>query len=354
MNTDTHRSLPPTAHSRVFRSFAIQRGGGFDGLELRETAAKPLEAFEVRVRMHAVALNQRDLMVAKGESGIPGKTIVPASDGAGEVVEVGTGVTALKVGDRVITTFFPDWTSGALDEAAAARALGGSLDGVLAEEVVLPEASWVPMPAHLSYVEAATLTCAGVTAWHALFGLEPLRSGATVALLGTGGVSIWALQLAKAAGLRAIITSSDDNKLARARQLGAEATVNYRNTPEWGAAIKALAGNAGVDRVLDIGGPDTVMQSINALRMGGSVVIIGRLTGSAFAQIDPSALFIGSKRLIGLMVGSRAMTNDLARFVEEKQLRPVIDRVFPFEQAREAYAYLGSAQHLGKVVVAID
>lgn len=349
-------ALRPASNSpsRVIRSYAIRRGDGVDGLALRDTVAPPIGALEVRVRMKAVALNQRDLMIAKGLSGEPGRTIVPASDGAGEVVEVGVEVTTIRVGDRVITTFFPDWAAGAPSEATAARALGGSMDGVLAEEVVLPESAWVPMPRHLSFIEGATLTCAGVTAWHALFGLEPLRPGATVALLGTGGVSIWALQLAKAAGLRVIITSSDDGKLRSARQLGADATVNYRSTPEWGAAIRALTGETGVDRVLDIGGQDTVGQSINALGMGGSVAIIGRLTGSAPAQFDPAALYGGNKKLVGLMVGSRAMTSALARFVEQKQLHPVIDRVFPFGQARAAYAYLSAAGHLGKVIVSID
>lgn len=347
-------SLHATAATHEFRRYAIQRGDGIDALRLHDTPRRPLGAQDVRVRMKAVALNHRDLMVAQGTSGVPGRTIVPASDGAGEVIEVGSEVSSLRVGDRVITTFFPDWNAGPVSDATSARALGGSMDGVLAEEVVLPEGAWVPMPANLTFVEAATLTCAGVTAWHALFGLDPLRPGATVALLGTGGVSIWALQLAKAAGLRVIITSSDAGKLESARKLGADATVNYRTTPEWGAAIRALADGHGVDRVLDVGGPDTLGQSITALRTGGSVAIIGRLTGTAPAQFDPAALFGGNKRLLGLMVGSRAMTNELARFIEAKRLRPVIDKVFPFEQAREAYAYLDGGQHLGKVVVSID
>jgi NADPH:quinone reductase-like Zn-dependent oxidoreductase len=346
---------PPaaTAASR-YRGYAIQRGDGIEALAPREVARRPLAANEVRVRMKAVALNHRDLMVARGLAGAAGRTIVPASDGAGEVIEVGADVAAIRVGDRVITTFFPDWIAGPPSEATTARALGGSMDGVLAEEVVLPERAWVPMPRHLDYTEAATLTCAGVTAWHALFGLEPLRPGATVALLGTGGVSVWALQLAKAAGLRVIVTSSDDAKLANARRLGADATVNYRTTPEWGAAIHALAGGVGVDRVLDVGGPDTVAQSVAALRMGGSVAIIGRLTGTAPAQFDPAALFVGAKKLVGLSVGSRAMTDELARFLEARDLQPVIDRVFAFDQAREAYAYLAAATHQGKVVVSLE
>lgn len=347
--------LHPASSVREFRSYAIQRGDGIEGLRLlRRTPRRPLGANEVRVRMKAVALNHRDLSVAQGNAGASGRTIVPASDGAGEVIEAGAGVSSLRVGDRVVSTFFPDWSAGPVSDATSARALGGSIDGVLSEEVVSPESAWVSMPENLRYVEAATLSCAGVTAWHALFGLDPLRPGAVVALLGTGGVSIWALQLAKAAGLRVIITSSDDDKLERARKLGADATLNYRSTPEWGAAIRALTDGQGVDRVLDVGGPDTLGQSIAALRTGGSVAIIGRLTGSAPARFDPAALYGGNKRLLGVMVGSHAMTNELARFVEAKHLRPVIDRVFPFEKAREAYAYLEGARHLGKVVVSID
>jgi NADPH:quinone reductase-like Zn-dependent oxidoreductase len=338
--------------SGTFRQYLIQRGDGIERLAWHIAQRRPLAAQEVRVRIGAVALNHRDLMLARGTSGVAGRPTVPASDAAGEVIEVGAGVTGLQVGDRVISTFFPDWLAGPASDETLARALGGSMDGVLAEEAVLPATAWVPMPAHLQYVEAATLTCAGVTAWHALFGLDPLPPGATVALLGTGGVSVWALQLAKAAGLRVIVTSSDDAKLARARALGADATVNYLTTPQWGAALRELS-SGGVERVLDIGGPDTIAQSIAALRTGGSIAVIGRLTGTAPAQFDPAALFSANKRLAGLMVGSRAMTLQLARFVERLQLRPVIDRAFGFEQAKAAYEYLATARHFGKVAIGL-
>jgi len=341
----------PSTETPAFRQYAIRGGDGIDRLVVRDMARQPLGEQDVRVRIRAVALNYRDLMVARGTAGLPGRSLVPASDGAGEVIEVGAAVTGLQVGDCVISTFFPDWRAGPANGHVAARALGGSMDGVLAEEVVLPATAWVPMPAHLDFAEAATLTCAGVTAWHGLFGLDPIPPGGTVALLGTGGVSIWALQLAKAAGLRAIVTSSDDAKLERARALGAEDTINYRATPDWGAAILEVTGGRGVDRVLDIGGPDTIGQSITALRMGGTIAIIGRLTGAAPAQFDPAALFGGAKRMAGLMVGSHAMTHDLARFVEQTRLRPVIDRTFPFEQVGQAYRYLEEAAHFGKVVV---
>lgn len=343
----------PSVVTESFRQYTLKRGDGIDALAWQAQTSRPLEAHEVRVRIRGVALNHRDLMVARGTSGVPARRIVPASDGAGDVIEVGGAVTDLRVGDRVLSTFFPDWVAGEVTDAVSARALGGTHHGVLAEEVVLPASAWVRMPAHLDYVEAATLTCAGVTAWHGLFGLDPIPPGGSVALLGTGGVSVWALQLAKAAGLRAILTSSDDAKLERARELGADATVNYRATRDWGAAIRALTDGRGVDRVLDIGGPDTVAQSIEAVRTGGTVAIIGRLTGGAPAQFDPAALFGGAKRLVGLMVGSRAMTEDLARFVESKRLKPVIDRVFGFDDAQAAYRYLEQAGHIGKVVISL-
>ena len=301
--------------------------------------------------MRAVALNYRDLMVARGDSGVPGLDIVPASDGAGEVVETGADVTRFRIGDRVIGAFFPDWHEGGPEPAKVARALGGSADGVLAEEVVMDENAWAAMPAHLDFVEAATIPCAAVTAWHALFGLDPLKPGDSVLLLGTGGVSTWALQLAKAAGLRVVITSSDDAKLDRAAALGADATINYRRTPEWQDEALRLTGGRGVDRVLDIGGPDTLPRSIAAVRSGGTIAVIGRLTGTSGVTIDPAALFGGSKRLAGVLVGSRAMTEDVVRFVELARIRPVIDKLFDFADARDAYAYLGGAQHFGKVVI---
>ena len=341
------------AASRSFAAYRIRRGAGIDGLARTTQARSALGAHDVRVRMRAVALNHRDLMIARGDSGVPDLDIVPASDGAGEIVETGAEVTRFRAGDRVIGAFFPDWHGGAPEATKTARALGGSANGVLAEEVVMDESAWVAMPAHLDYVEAATIPCAAVTAWHALFALEPLKPGDSVLLLGTGGVSVWALQLAKAAGLRVLITSSDDAKLDRAAVLGADATINYRRTPAWQDEALRLTGGRGVDRVLDIGGPDTLPRSIAAARHGGTIAVIGRLTGTGGVAIDPAALFGGGKRLAGVLVGSRRMTEDLVRFVELAGIRPVIDRQFDFVDAREAYAYLGGAQHFGKVVIRV-
>jgi NADPH:quinone reductase-like Zn-dependent oxidoreductase len=348
-------ALPTPARSRAAShdAWSIRRGALIDGLQRERRANPSLRGHEVRVRIRAVGLNHRDLMIANGLSGSPGQTIVPGSDAAGEVVEVGADVSTLQVGDRVIGSFFPDWLAGPATPEVTARALGGSMDGVLAEQVVLPESAWVPIPAGLGFVEAATLPCAGVTAWNALFCVAPVPPGSTVLLLGTGGVSIWALQLARAAGHRVIVTSSDDTKLDRARALGADGTINYRSTPAWGEAARQLTDGVGVDRVLDIGGPATLAESITALRMGGTVAVIGRLTGSTPAQFDPAALFAGNKRLAGLMVGNAAMSRELARFVSRAGLQPVIDRVFAFHQARDAYRHLASGQHVGKVVIAV-
>ena len=344
----------PTNPLHTYTAYALGRGGGPEALRLEERQARPLGPEGVRVRIRAVTLNHRDLMFADGRIGGAGQTIIPASDAAGEVLEVGPAVHGLHPGDTVISSFFPDWQAGPASPEGLAGALGGSLDGVLAEQRVLPASAWVRAPANLTAIEAATLPCAGLTAWHALFGLDPLPPGATVALLGTGGVSIWALQLAKAAGLRAFVTSSDDGKLARARELGADATINYRQHPQWGAWLHDLAGGQGVARVLDVGGHDTLAQSIQALQAGGSVAVIGRLAGAEPARVDPAALFLGGKRLVGLMVGSRAMARDLVRFVEQADIHPVIDRVFPYSDAAAAYRHLAASRHIGKVVIRVD
>jgi NADPH:quinone reductase-like Zn-dependent oxidoreductase len=223
----------------------------------------------------------------------------------------------------------------------------------LAEEVVLHEDALVTIPAHLTYIEAATLPCAGVTAWNSLFVEGGLRAGDSVLLLGTGGVSIWALQLAKAAGLRAIITSSSNKKLERARDLGAAATINYKTTSEWQKEVLQLTDGLGVDLVLEVGGQGTLTRSIASTRMGGTVAIIGGVSGFG-GEFNPLALIGGAKRLSGIFVGSRSMFEDLNRFLTVAEIHPVIDRVFPFQQAHDAYTYLKRAGHFGKVVIEVS
>lgn len=265
---------------------------------------------------------------------------------------MGSGVTTLEVGQRVISAFFPDWDDGPATAANTARALGGSLDGVLADEVVHPASAWVPVPTSLDVLAASTLSCAGVTAWHALHAPEPLPAGAGVVVLGTGGVAMWTLQLGKALGLRVAVVSSEAEKLARAAALGADLLINRRRTPQWSGVVQAAW--QGADRVVDVVGPATLGQSIDALRYGGSVAVIGRLSGSEPARIDPAALFLAQKRLHGLMVGSRRMTAALAAFVAAQGLQPTIERVFARDAVGAAFSALAEAGHVGKLVIALD
>jgi NADPH:quinone reductase-like Zn-dependent oxidoreductase len=307
----------------------------------------------VVVRMRAASLNYRDLLVLRGSYGGTAATrIVPISDGAGEVVAVGRGVTRFVVGVRVAGIFMQSWLDGPLREPHWASALGGARDGVLAEQVVLHEDGLVPIPAHLSFAQAATLPCAAVTAWNALFETRRVAVGETVLVQGTGGVSIFALQLARAAGARVIVTSSSDAKLERARALGASATINYRTTPEWGEAARRLTGGRGVDHVVEVGGAGTLDQSLQAVRVGGSVTMVGVLTGGS-GQVKTSALLLKNVQLAGIYVGSRAMFESLNRALEEHAIVPVIDKTLPFDGAAAAYRYLESGAHFGKVVIEI-
>lgn len=342
----------PAHAPRHTPAWQLRRGAGIEGLVLgsQNLPSDPGDD-QVVVRIRAASLNYRDLLIARGNGTAAGPAFVPGSDGAGEVVAVGAAVTDLRVGDRVVGSFFPDWVSGAPTPDAVAHALGGGDEGMLAHTVVLPRHAWVRAPAHMDFAEAATLPCAGLVAWNALFEAEPSRPGQTVLLLGTGGVSTWALALAKAAGWRVIITSSDDDKLARATALGADATINYRRHRQWEHEVLRITGGVGVDRVLEVGGVDTLSRSLAALRMGGSAAIIGRLSGTELPTLDPAAVYGGSRRLVGVLVGSAAMLDAFARFTELHQLRPRIDRRYAFDEVPEAYRCLQSGQAFGKVVV---
>jgi NADPH:quinone reductase-like Zn-dependent oxidoreductase len=311
-----------------------------------------LGAHDVRVRVRAVSLNYRDIIVARG-SKKRAKPIVPVSDGAGEVVAVGDRVTRVKIGDRVAASFFPTWISGAFAEEHHANALGGSLDGMLAEQVVLAEGAWVKIPSHFSFEQAATLPCAGVTAWHALFEAATLRPGNSVLVQGTGGVSIFALQLARATGVDVIATSSAADKRARLERLGAAKTVDYRAEPKWGDAVRAAAGGRGVDLAVEVGGAGTFDQSIKALRYGGTMSLLGILAGTQ-GPIDTYSIFHKNIRVHGVYVGSVAMFEALVRALEASKLEPIIDQVFPFAEARAAYEHLASGKHFGKVVIRVD
>lgn len=335
------------------KAYQVHPGKNFDGIVPITRDLPAPRPREVRVRMRAVALNYRDLMMIRGDyNGGPKEPVIPASDGAGEVVEVGAEVTRLRVGDRVATTFFEAWIDGRQTPENSRHSFGGLIDGTLAQEIVVEQDSLFKVPDHLDYNEAATLTCAGATAWNSLFVEGRARPGDSVLLLGTGGVSIWGLQLAKAAGLQAIITSSSDAKLERARQLGADVTINYTTTPEWQEAVLRATGGAGVDVVIEVGGAGTFRKSLLSTRMGGTVAVVGGVSGWG-SEVDPAQMIRGARHVSGIYVGSRAMLEDLARFVALHRIRPVVDRVFAFDQARAAYEYLASGSHFGKVVIAV-
>jgi NADPH:quinone reductase-like Zn-dependent oxidoreductase len=332
------------------RAWQIAEFVGPEGLSLVDRPDPAPGPRDVVVAVRAVSLNYRDLVVVKGGYRRTEPGLVPCSDAAGEVVAVGGAVTTVAVGDRVTSTFMPLWQSGRLRSEAARRALGaGSTPGVLATTVVLDENAVVPVPPHLSFDEASALPCAALTAWHALFEEGALPDDATVLTLGTGGVSIAALQLARNAGARVIATSSDDGKIARLKALGVDDTINYREVEDWGDRARDLTGGAGVDHVIEVGGQGTLAQSIRAVRTGGTISLIGVLARSLPVNLAP--LFLRNIRLQGVLVGSREMFLRMHTAIVAAGIRPVIDRVFPFEQAPEAFAHLASGRHFGKVVV---
>lgn len=337
------------------KAYQLQAGAGIAGLTLAQLPSRAPGHKEVRVRLDAAALNNRDLSFARGQFyNPPPHRIVPLVDGAGEVVAVGEGVTRFKTGDRVITNYYPNWIDGELTAAKVSGSFGAQYDGTLAEEIVAGEEAFVAAPRTLAATPAATLVCAGLTAWNALFVAGAARPGATVLLLGTGGVSLWALQLAKAAGLRAIVTSSQGAKLDRAVALGADAVVNYRETPDWENEVLRLTEGRGVDLVVEVGGEGTLARSMKATAAGGTVVVIGRVSGGGGVMIEPGMLIGGAKRLSGITTGSRTMLEQLVRFVDINGIDPVIDHVFGFADAQAAYEHLASGRHFGKIVIDIS
>lgn len=321
---------------------------GIENLALAEVDAPRPEYGQVLVRMRAASLNYRDYMVAKGDYNPKMKRpMVPLSDGAGVVEEVGAGVTQFKKGDRVAGCFFQNWLDGPPSREKVASALGGGIDGVLREFAVFSQDGLVPAPATLSDEETATLPCAALTAWHALFEDKPPIPGETVLIQGTGGVSIFALQFAVSAGLRAIITSSSDEKLARVRQLGAAETINYKSTPDWEEIARKLTGE-GVDRVIEVGGSDTLPRSLKSVRMGGIVSVIGVLSGVE-NTLGPRPILMNTVHIQGIYVGSRAMFQRMNRAIELHRIKPVIDKTFEWTEIKDALEYLGSRQHFGKI-----
>ncbi|MBL4787768.1 MAG: NAD(P)-dependent alcohol dehydrogenase [Kordiimonadaceae bacterium] len=306
---------------------------------------------EIRVKVRAVSLNFRDLLVAGGNYPSVGPDgVVPLSDGAGEITALGDGVEGLKIGDRIVNTFWREWMDGPY--RAGFSDMGGGIDGMLAEEVVLSAEALVKIPDYMSYSDAATLPVAALTAWNALVYRAEIKAGDTVLLLGTGGVSIFALQFAKSLGATIIITSSSNDKLTRAKALGADHTVNYKETPNWSEAVLELTGGIGVDAVIETGGPGTLQQSLEAVRVGGHVSLIGVLD-SPEATISPIPVLFKYLRLDGLMVGSREMFESMLTHMDTHRITPVIDESFPVEQVEDAFAALSKGGHMGKIVVTL-
>ena len=322
---------------------------GIENLTLAEVDTPRPEYGQVLVRMRAASLNYRDYMVAKGLYNPKMKRpMVPLSDGAGVVEEVGPGVAQFKKGDRVAACFFQNWIDGPPSREKLSSALGGGIDGVLREYAVFSQDGLVAAPSTLSDEETATLPCAALTAWHALFEDKPPVPGETVLIQGTGGVSVFALQFAVSAGLRAVVTSSSDEKLARARQLGAAETINYKSTPEWEEIARKLAGGEGMDRIIEVGGSDTLPRSLKAVRMAGTVSVIGVLSGVE-NTLGPRAILMNSLHLQGIYVGSRVMFQRMNRAIELHRIQPVIDKTFEWTEIKDALEYMGTQQHFGKI-----
>lgn len=334
------------------RAYEVREFGVEHLVETQREEPRPA-AREAVVKFHAASLNYRDLMFVKGAYNPRARLpAVPLSDGAGEVVAVGGEVTRWKVGDRVCPIFSQGWIEGpptAQKGRTALGAGGGQYEGVLREYGAFDEQGLVAIPDHLSYEEAATLPCAAVTAWRALVNSGNLKAGDTVLTLGTGGVSVFALQFAKMHGARVIATSSSDEKLSRAATLGADATINYRTTPEWDKEVLKLTGGLGVDHVIEVGGAGTLSKSLNAVRVGGHVCLIGVLASGG--DFDPRLILMKSVRVQGVFVGSRLMFEEMNRAVEVNRMRPVVDQTFAFGEAREALRHMESGAHFGKIVI---
>jgi NADPH:quinone reductase-like Zn-dependent oxidoreductase len=332
-------------------AYHIDRFGSVDGIVLRSSEDPQPGPKEVLMRVRASSLNYRDLMVLKGGGRGPTKIgVVPLSDGAGEVAAIGEGVTRVKIGDRIAGCFHPCWFGGPMKPDYLTDRLGANLDG-LAEYAVLNEEALVHVPSHLSFEEAATLPCAAVTAWVALTGHRRVTGGDIVLTQGSGGVSVFALQFARLLGARVIATSSTPEKAKRLKALGASDVINYTETPDWDAKVRELTDGRGVDCVVEIGGPGTIAMSLQTLAVGGHISLIGASLSPSGTGLDPLLLTGRGITLASISVGSRADFEAMNRAIELHRLRPVIDRTFPFAEAKAAYRHFEGRAHFGKVVI---
>lgn len=327
---------------------------GIDSLRVVDRPEPPLGAREVRVRMKAWSLNYRDLMMVKGQYNpklrLP---MTPLSDGAGEVVEVGPGTTRFKVGDRVVGLLVQQWMGGAMTEAHRRSSLGGGGLGAAAEQVVFPEDGLVATPAHLDDVQAATLPCAALTAWHALVSVGKVNAGDAVLTLGTGGVSLFALQFALLHGARVIATTGSAEKIDRLRRLGASDVIDYKAVPDWADAVRQRTAGRGVDHVVEVGGAGTLPQSLAAVRLSGSIHLIGVLATGNPSGLQTTAILMKGIRVQGIFVGSREMAEEMHRAIERHRLEPIVDRCFALEQIGDAMRHLESGRHFGKVCLRV-
>jgi NADPH:quinone reductase-like Zn-dependent oxidoreductase len=337
------------------RAYQLPKGGaGIEALTKTERPNPKPGHRQVLVKVAACSLNFRDLGIVRGTYRMPVRdNIIPLSDGAGEVIEVGTGVTRVKTGDKVAGCFFQRWPGGEPPADVQANALGGSTDGMLAEYAVLEEEGVVKVPAHLSVEEGASLPCAAVTAWHAIMEHARLIAGQTVLLQGTGGVSVFGLQLAHAMGMQTVITSSSDDKLAKAKKLGASQTVNYKTTPDWEKAAMEFTGGRGVDQVIEVGGAGTFAKSFGAIRVGGKISMIGNLSGPA-TELNPGLIMAKRANIQGISVGSTQMFEAMNRAISANAIKPVIDKVFGFDEVKAAYNHMAAGAHFGKIVIRVS
>ncbi|MFQ3591182.1 MAG: NAD(P)-dependent alcohol dehydrogenase [Chloracidobacterium sp.] len=328
---------------------------GIDQLTLTERPHPELRAGEVLVRVRATSLNFRDLMTVTGvynpKQPLP---LIPLSDGVGEVVAVGEGVTRVAVGDRVAGIFAQGWIAGEpAVEKVRTTTLGGPLDGMLTEYRALSQDGVIKVPAYLNDEEAATLPCAALTAWSALIVHGQLKPGDTVLVQGTGGVSIFALQFAKAAGARVIITSGSDEKLERAKALGADEIINYKQAPDWDKAVREMTGGRGVDHVVEVGGAGTLTRAIRSVRFGGHISLIGVLSGRT-GEVDIAPILMQNIRVQGIIVGSREMFEAMNRALEHHQIRPVVDKIFTLDETRQAFQVMAHGGHFGTICIRLD
>lgn len=333
------------------KAYQYRMGEPISALRIVELPMPEIGPGQVLVKMHAAALNFRDILVVNGQfPRSQQEVIIPLCDGAGEVVDVGSGVTSLRVGDRVTPLYNQRWMAGEMQDGDTEWSLGGCIDGVAAQYRAFDEMGVLKFPDHMTYAEAATLPCAGVTVWNSLHGPRPIAAGDRLLTLGTGGVSIHALQMAHAAGAEVIVTSSSDEKLARAKELGADHIINYAKTPEWDVAVREITGGLGVDHVIENGGGATLLRSIKSTRRGGWIHIIGLI---APGEIDPVHILLSGVTVRGQEVGSREMFAAMNRSLAHSRIRPVVDKEFAFDQLADALGELAEGKHFGKLVLSI-